>query len=350
MRTLWVPLLTAGLAFFAETEPARACAWDRDTLLMERLEFPSALELITGKFLRHSRAFYAWRIADRTAKLAADPKATAAYDDIAVAYDKTGDQGRAIAAMLLKERMAPGLYETYANLGTFLIHGGQLEAGVKVIDLAITVNPNAHFGREIYQKLLVEYVLSGPGVAGGMTLPLRSARGDRNAQPERARHGFAAFLKSKNVPAGKPAVKGVLGMMKFGDHTSPILLEALGDLLLGSTDPFRTTGPRLDAKQLAARAYLKASYEANTKKLGGAEAYDELAREAVQSQLDPVTQDPLKFSKMERQLSDELREAEAWHQKVVNDEETWIREGKDPEKEFEAKYYKPRSTKDEPVL
>jgi len=38
--------------------PAIACLWDYDTLAMERQKFPDALELITGKFLRHSKPFY----------------------------------------------------------------------------------------------------------------------------------------------------------------------------------------------------------------------------------------------------------------------------------------------------
>ena len=44
---------------------AWACLWDNDTLQMERLRFPSVLEIITGKFVRHSPAYYAWRIVDR---------------------------------------------------------------------------------------------------------------------------------------------------------------------------------------------------------------------------------------------------------------------------------------------
>jgi hypothetical protein len=35
---------------------AVACMWDYDTIKMERTRFPSTLELITGKFLRHSPA------------------------------------------------------------------------------------------------------------------------------------------------------------------------------------------------------------------------------------------------------------------------------------------------------
>jgi len=112
--------------------PSRACAclWDYDTVLMERASFPDALELITGKFLRHSRELYDWRIHDRLAKLAEDPERLEWLDDLAVAYDKTGDHRKAIATMERAEAIAPGRYETAANLGTFLIHAGDLEAGL----------------------------------------------------------------------------------------------------------------------------------------------------------------------------------------------------------------------------
>jgi hypothetical protein len=52
----------------------RACLWDYDTLRQERARFPGALELITGKFLRHSPEFYQWRIEDRRRRLDADPR------------------------------------------------------------------------------------------------------------------------------------------------------------------------------------------------------------------------------------------------------------------------------------
>ena len=35
---------------------AFGCLWDYDTLLQERSRFPDTLEIITGKFLRHSSA------------------------------------------------------------------------------------------------------------------------------------------------------------------------------------------------------------------------------------------------------------------------------------------------------
>src|SRR6185295_1221475 len=99
MRVLFSIFLGA-IFVFAGASVTLACLWDYDTLSMERQRFPNALELITGKFLRHSPEFYRWRIADREAKLKAEPSKLAYYDDLAVAYDKIGDDDKAIETIL----------------------------------------------------------------------------------------------------------------------------------------------------------------------------------------------------------------------------------------------------------
>jgi tetratricopeptide (TPR) repeat protein len=173
MRKLLSPVL--GIAICANiVVPALACLWDYDTLQMENQRFPEALELITGKFLRHSPEFYQWRIADRQKKLEREPQKLEYYDDLAVAYEKTGDHKKAIETILKKDKIKPDQYETSANLGTFYIFDGQLEKSVPCIEQAIAINPDAHFGREVYQKILVEYMLSKMK-DGKLTLPLRSA-------------------------------------------------------------------------------------------------------------------------------------------------------------------------------
>ena len=149
---------------------ALACLWDFETTLMERQ--PRALEVMTGKFLRHSPEYYRWRIKDRQARLVStkDPAKIQAYsDDIAVAYDKLGEHQKAIDLMTKQLAMDDQRYESLANLGTFYIHNGDMEKGLEFIHKAIAVNPDAHFGREIYQAYLVEYVLE-----------VRKARRDAN--------------------------------------------------------------------------------------------------------------------------------------------------------------------------
>src|SRR5262249_24474844 len=138
---------------------ALACYWDVDTLQMERTRFPTALELITGKFLRHTPEFYYWRIDDRVRKLRSDPDNLPYYADLAVAYEKTGQHDKALETILAKDAKKPSVYETESNLGTFLMINGRLEDGLKHIDAALRINPDAHFGREKYQKKLAEYMI-----------------------------------------------------------------------------------------------------------------------------------------------------------------------------------------------
>jgi tetratricopeptide (TPR) repeat protein len=309
-----------------------ACLWDLDTLEMERSRFPSTLELISGKFLRHSPEFYNWRIQDRQAKLYLEPDNLAYYDDLAVAYDKTGQHDKAIETILKKEAKKPGLYETYANLGTFYIHSGQLEKGVEYIGKAMKINPDAHFGREEYQKYVVEYVLSR-SKGGKPKLPLTRARSG-SAEPA----DFYEFLAQRkdqtrlNEEELKAAVKGVLGMMKFGKHDAPVLLEVLGNLL-GD----RRSGNRLDAKLLAARAYLKASYEVTDE--GERDAYRKMAAEVrVMQTRDNGYYDSIPLEEIEADFQKELADAHQWYADLRERELKWVRESADPEAAFAQLY------------
>lgn len=320
---------------------AVACLWDFDTLLQERSRFPDTLELITGKFLRHSPEFYEWRAKDRRVKLAADPGNLSYRDDLAAALDKLGRHDEAIAVAMETDRLRPGRYESAANLGTFLIHSGRLEGGLTYIRRAIAINPDAHFGREVYQAKLVEYVLSrqkdGKLVlpAGGVELYPTAA--GQEAEVRAVESPFARFLHSSpSVPLPmaerQAAVKGVLGMMRFGKYDSPVLLESLGSLL---TEQYDT--PTADAKRLAARAYLKASYEA--KEESAKRKYRSLASQAIHMQTPRRdAHGQMSLEDLEVDFKRELVEANAWYDGLRQKEIGWIRDGADPDAEF-AKLY-----------
>ena len=78
------------------------------------------------------------------------------------------------------EQSGRPLYTTYANLGTFLIHGAfpkavggdaaakeQVREGLAFLHKSIEVNPAAHFGREIWQAVAAEFLLAAlenPGI------------------------------------------------------------------------------------------------------------------------------------------------------------------------------------------
>lgn len=308
--------------------PTAGCLWDFDTLLAERKKFPTVLELATGKFIRHSPEFYQWRIRDRQAKLKADPTNRAYYDDLAVAYDKVGQQDKAIEVILAKDQVEPGLYETEANLGTFLIHAGKYEEGLQHINQAIEINPDAHFGREKYQVLLVEYL--APRLKDGKpSLPLASVMLPEKEHPDRESGlSFADFLRRRDGDYEMSdrelgeAVKGITGIMRFSKHDSPVLLEALGSLL--------TEDSHEDAKQLAARAYLQASYQTDDTDVR--DAYREMANDALQMQVG------ISLSRVETQFKRELADAEAWYSELREKELSWIDEGVDVDAHFAALY------------
>ncbi len=333
-------LLAALFSTLLVSSAAMACLWDYDTLKMERARFPSVLELITGKFLRHSPEFYKWRIQDRLERLKSDPTNVSLLDDLSVAYDKTGDHDKAIATALAIEQMQPGRYETAANLGTFYIHGGRPKLGLPYIDKALQINPSAHFGRERYQKLVVEYVLSRRP-EGPVRLPLADVTLSSTDDPKKVSvyaditNAFDDFLKQGrheqiSSEEAAEAVKGILGMMKFGNYDSPILLEALGSLLA-----LKGYYPKVDAKLLAARAFLKASYE--TSDASAREAYRRMAHRAIYMQTSR-NQEQVSLEWVEAGFKQELDDARAWYTDLREKELSWIRDGLNPETEFDRLY------------
>jgi tetratricopeptide (TPR) repeat protein len=181
----------AVLFFFAITSVTQACLWDWDTLQMERRRFPGTLEIITGEFVRHSPAYYEWRIQDRTKRMRSPEEDPALADDLAVAYSKLGRHVEAIA--LLEQVLAahPDRYESLANLGTIHMLAGDLKVGKEYVDRAIVINPNAHFGREKYQSLLAEYFLTQ------RKSPHPAAQWPGIAHPKGQVHGFAKFVLEK---------------------------------------------------------------------------------------------------------------------------------------------------------
>ncbi len=336
---------TTALAMVVLLIPTAAlgCAWDYDTIKMERTRFPGTLELITGKFLRHSPEFYRWRIDNRVKRLESDPDNAALLDDLAVAYDKTDQHDKAIETALRTEKAHPGRYETSSNLSTFYFHSGRFEEARAPIDRALAINPEAHFGREKYQKLLLEYVIKR-STGGKLNFPLAEMKVEsepRRESPTLHRvsvsEPFDEFVVSKYAPAlelaqQQQAIKAVLGMMKFAKFDSPVLLEALGALLIQ-----RRFNPTDDARLLGARAFLKASYEFPEGTMRT--SYRELAGYALEMQTprrDEMGQ--ITVEKVEVDFQKELAEGQAWYADLREKELAWIRDGKDPEAEFDKLY------------
>ncbi|MCC9658188.1 hypothetical protein [Rhodopirellula halodulae] len=336
--------ITIGLTLFMTVVSAIlptsvwACLWDRDTLAMERRFYPHAHEMIAGFFPKHSDAYYEWRIDDRLA-VPEESRSPSDYDDLAVAYDKLGQHDEAVAVMEKKLERFPkeGRYQSEANLGTFLIHAGRYAEGLVHIQRAIEINPEAHFGREIYQQLLVEYLIQQEYEPEDLPIAALDARPT----------GFASFIMQQRSLSGDEAEEelhraavGVMGMMRFGHHDSPVLLEALGDLLAGG-DP----DGMHDSKMLSARAYLQAASRVQDETI--ASKYREKAEATLFGQMS------VELPNIEESLRAETRLASDLHQQVAMDEERWIRANIDVDEQFARKYLEGRTYQlpiDEPVV
>ncbi len=329
---------------------AMACFWDIDTLAMEQRQFPKLLELMTGHLPIHSKEYYEWIVADRKQRLDQDPKDLSAMDDLAVAYDKLGNPEKGIEVMLAKENLEPGQYTTAANLGTLYIHTRELEKGLLWIRKAIEINPDAHFGREIVQQRLVEYVLlqRKEGVKG---LPL-----DREIDPypKEKGIGFAAYyLRAQIGDVNKvtpelrqkllnDAGRGISGMMHFGNWDSPVLQEAMGDILISSH-----RNNQKGARNHASLAYLGAALRVDDptgKAILREKAGAALAQQGVVGDQKSFGPDGMKkLPVLDKELELLSKYSARYREKLHDLEREWIREGKQLDDEFHKLLKDPNS-------
>ncbi len=164
------------------TGSAIACIWDRDTVAAEARGLPGVVEVLSGRFERMPPEFHRARLERVTRALAADPTRLDLYDDAAAAADRLRQGDLAVAWMVRKKDRLDALgaaapaehrYRHHANLGTFLAHRW-LRAGApreslddlhqarQHIARAIDIDANAHFGRERYQLMAIDWLLAAP--------------------------------------------------------------------------------------------------------------------------------------------------------------------------------------------
>lgn len=146
--------------------------------------FAMAHDVIHERFPRHGAAHYQERERITRQKLATLAREDAVrfplQDDLAAGLERLGRSDEAVQVMREKlarqqDRGLTGrdLYTSYANLGTFLLHGSFKDAqagdpaarerfkeGVAFIRRSVLVNPEAHFGREQWQEAIAEFLLA----------------------------------------------------------------------------------------------------------------------------------------------------------------------------------------------
>ena len=235
----------------ALTLPASACLNDRDSdsLATQAAQLPQTLRVITGRFERNPPLFYQMRIERERANLQTNPRQLGLYDDIGVALDKLGRDDEALQTMKAKRAVLPAFnphdksnreawYRTFANAGTFRAHRflksgapveklGEMKTARAQIKRAIEIKPNAHFGRERYQLMAMDWIIARKSGKTKKTLGEWIAGRDE----------WKPFTYNETLAqtGRKRAVEGLSGLVVLGGAwQSPDVFEALAASLNAS--------------------------------------------------------------------------------------------------------------------
>lgn len=224
------------LALVLLPRDADACLWDSDTLETEAAGMPEVIDVITGRFPRNPPLYYEMRLAHAQKLVAADAANLDAYDDAGVSCDRLGRGDEAIEWMEKKRAQLDKLdpkaartldhrYRYLANLGTFHAHRwvrdgadrariSEMEKAAALIKEAIALNPDAHFGREKYQLMALDWIIQAP--ANRLSFVPRDAMARSSSTTKRGQS------------ANSEAIKGISGIVTLGDGWASI--DALGAL------------------------------------------------------------------------------------------------------------------------
>jgi hypothetical protein len=259
------------------------------------LRFAMVHDVLHERYGRHSKEYYAER--NREVREAIETQVGEKlpegdfplFDDLGVGLDSVGQHDVAVQVMrdklqrqLRANLSGRQLYTTYANLGTFLVHantrkaiGGDKEAkdrlqeGLSFVKKSIEVNPEAHFGREVWQAVIVEFMLAcidkpelllKYDMIGDLLIksidPVRRRSNDVEWTQMEHPQGLRASLDdvrvyrkritfvggegdwAKDVPSSQPdpvafdePTLGIVGMWRLGGGANPHFALALGEIM-----------------------------------------------------------------------------------------------------------------------
>jgi hypothetical protein len=172
--------------------PARGCVNDLDTY-KEQLKGSDPAAVLMGFFPRYPPEYYKARIKRLTGVADKGNLGIQDYDNLAAAYDRIGESGKAIVWMERKAKALSALppdkqpdigpivppgnltnrqymeYTTHANWGTFIIHKwlqdgrpkarvADIQASLNHLKKAVEINPDAHAGREWAQIDIISWI------------------------------------------------------------------------------------------------------------------------------------------------------------------------------------------------
>lgn len=189
LSILYATVLTTVLFCGSQTI---GCRWDRTTLASEELSMPGMIDIIVGRFEREPPRYYSMRLERVAKEIDAYPSRLDLYDDASVACDVLGRHDEAIEWMarkktelekrdFLNSKVYEHWYRYHANLGTFYAHRwlkngarrdnlSDIKHGRDLIAKAIEINPKAHFGREEWQLMAMEWLIELPPAKQPMSM------------------------------------------------------------------------------------------------------------------------------------------------------------------------------------
>jgi hypothetical protein len=264
------------------------------------LRFAMVHDVLHERFPRHGRAYYLERNrltqkALDAGQAANDPAASDTspfVDDLAVGLEFAGEHEEAVRLLRDKlkrqlERGAakPELYSTYANLGTFLILGpfrqvrpgneednAILREGLAMIETAVEINPDSHFGREAWQAAIIKFMIDlyeNPQTLLKVDMIGNSLGDTPHSQSPMIYNRFLRHLdfafqardylagtklwaecagarsritrlhlpNEKTAPFDEPTL-GIIGMWRLGGGAHPYFAVALGETMLRVNQPY----------------------------------------------------------------------------------------------------------------
>ena len=355
---------------------ASASLWDSETSKLNSVPYQTVMQVLVGNYLKHSQNYHFWRISVYENAWNKNPDSLLLYDAMAVSYHLTGRTNDAIRLMIAKERKKPAEYSTYANLATFYIADRELyKARFYAQKLLNKYSPLAL--RDKYQVYWIDYLIECAARKGAtkelrrkLTLPVQGNFTVDDLADKRQIYeipNFYTFLaqkfstkKSKNEKNAiltekqtDEAIFAMVQLLRFSDSEDAVLIEAIGDLLLGKTAlPILEEGQvtytkaqkeelknKKGAAQLAAFAYLRAAQLISRYSPKAEKSYTRLATSVLLHHQNYLKkEEKYTISDILIFLVQKIKEKENYLNPIFEQEKQWIAEGLRIDEEFEANY------------
>lgn len=252
MNWVIVRCLRIGIAagIFAAAMSVRACIWDGDTLLGERLGRPAISALI---FKDPEPLRDAPKYGEKLRALLAEPKPADRrwINETAGAWLRSGDPQKAVELLEPAVGQFPSDYGVHANLGTAYHLLGRYADAERHIARDLDLNPDAHFGLEKFHLALLQYLVRDDSWkrervyvdefsyslqrAAGGRLFFRYEEGSTPATESERRARLPAYRQHWNLANDKKRLEGIMYMAELNPR-EPAVFEMLGVICWANGD------------------------------------------------------------------------------------------------------------------